>query len=478
MAVDRSRLPDVGPDPVFRFPAIRRHALPNGLRVRTVEHAAMPIVTLVVQVEGGSGADAPGAEGLCGLVADMVDEGTGDLSAIDVSDAMARIGAQYDQEVGSDATTFTLTTLSRFATRGATLLADLLIRPSLQPSDFDRVRQLRLDRLRQLKDVAAAVAERTFLELLYGPHPYGHLSIGTEAALASLGLDDVKRVHRASLRPSATTIVAAGAMSHEALLGLVRDAFGAWSGSASHDVSVPQDSTAASVASVAGAPAADRAAADVAADVSVRAATPGVVVVPRPGAAQSELRIGHISARRDTPEYSALLVMNAVLGGQFVSRVNLKLREEKAVTYGARTGFDWRRGASPFSLATSVQSKATIESVRDSLDEIASIRGPRPATDAELTMAKASLTRGYPRGFETVQQVARAVGQLALYDLPDSYFEDFVPKVNAVTQADVTRVAAQYLDPARVSVVIVGDPEAIGDPASALGLARLSASSS
>ncbi len=451
-------LPDVGPDPVFRFPAIQRHTLPNGLRVRTVEHAAMPIVTLVVQVEGGSGADAPGAEGLCGLVADMVDEGTGDLSAIDVSDAMARLGAQYEQDVAPDATTFTLTTLSSVAARGAALLADLLIRPSLRQSDFDRVRQLRLDRLRQLRDVASAVAERAFLEVLYGPHPYGHLSIGTEAALGRLALVDVEGLHRVSLRPAGTTIVAAGAMSHEALLGLVRDAFGAWRGPATQDVSPP------SVWEQA------------ASDVVVRSATPGVLVVPRPGAAQSELRIGHVSARRDTPDYSPLLVMNAVLGGQFVSRVNLKLREQKAVTYGARTGFDWRRGASPFGLSTSVQSKATIESVRDSLDEIASIRGPRPATDAELAMAKASLTRGYPRAFETVQQVARAVGQLALYGLPDSYFEEFVPKVNAVTQADVTRVAAQHLDPAGVSVVIVGDPEAIGDPASALGLARVSGS--
>ena len=149
-----------------------------------------------------------------------------------------------------------------------------------------------------------------------------------------------------------------------------------------------------------------------------------VAVVAREGAAQSELRIGHLSARRDTPDYPALLVMNAVLGGQFVSRINLKLREEKGYTYGARTGFDWRRGLAPFSLQASVHTAATADAIRDSLNELEAIRGSRPPSDTEMALAKASLTRGYPRNFETAQQVARSVAQLALYGLPDTYFEN------------------------------------------------------
>jgi predicted Zn-dependent peptidase len=119
MAVDRSRLPEVGPDPSFTFPAIVHHRLANGLRVRIVEHRSVPVITFVLQLAGGSGADAPGQEGLAAMVADMVDEGTGSLSAIEVSDAMSRLGAEYDVDVGPDATTFTLTTLARFADRGA-----------------------------------------------------------------------------------------------------------------------------------------------------------------------------------------------------------------------------------------------------------------------------------------------------------------------------------------------------------------------
>ena len=446
-----TRLPDVGPDPAFTFPLIVRHTLPNGLQVRTVEHRSVPLITFVLQVDGGSGADRAEREGLAAVTADMVDEGTGALSAIDVSDAMARIGGEYDVDVGPDATTFSLTTLTRFAGRGASLLSDLVIRPSLRATDFERVRQLRLDRLRQLKDLPPAVAERSFLRLLYGTHPYGHLSIGNDQALRRITLEDVAAFHGATFVPSRATLVVAGAMPHDELRQVAEDAFGNWSGSRGTATPI-----------VGAVPAADMEADDTGA--------PRLAIVPRDGAAQSELRIGQLSTRRSTPDYAPLLVMNAGLGGQFVSRVNLKLREEKGYTYGARTGFDWRRGRAPFSLQASVHTAATADAIKDSLHELEAIRGSRPPTGAELSLAQASLTRGYPRNFETAQQVARSAAQLALYGLPDTYFQEFVPKVNAVTAADITRVAAAHLAPARLTTLVVGDLSAISESLAALGL--------
>jgi len=159
-----------------------------------------------------------------------------------------------------------------------------------------------------------------------------------------------------------------------------------------------------------------------------------------------------------------------VLGGQFVSRVNLKLREEKGFTYGARTSFDWRRGISPFALQTSVHTASTAEAIADALAEIAALRGTRPPSDEEMLLAKASLTRGYPRGFETAQQVARSVAMLTLYGLPDTYFEQFVPNINAVTIADVVDAAARYLDPSKLTTLVVGDYSAIAESLRALNL--------
>src|SRR6185436_6197728 len=160
---------------------------------------------------------------LASMTADMVDEGTGSLSAIDVSDALARIGAEYDVEVGADITMFTLTTLARFASRGAELLSDLLTAPSMRASDFERIRQLRLDRLRQLKDLPPAVAERAFLRLLYASHPYGHLAIGTERSLGGMTLGDVVAFHAMTFRPERATLIVAGALSHDELLAAVEE---------------------------------------------------------------------------------------------------------------------------------------------------------------------------------------------------------------------------------------------------------------
>lgn len=438
--VDRSVAPGLGPVPAFTFPGIERHVLSNGLKVRTVEHTSAPVLTMVVQIEGGSGADPAPQEGLASLVADLVDEGTGSLSAIDVSDALARIGGDYDVDTGPDAISFSLTTLARFADRGADLVAGLITRPSLRESDFSRIRQLRIDRLRQIKDIASAVAERAFLRLLYGRHPYGHAPLGNEDALRAVTLDDAVAFHAEMFRPSQTTIVVAGGMRHAELLAVAERAFGGWS-------------------EPAGAPPGRTPASSIPAEPTWRR----IALVHREAAAQSELRIGHLAASRRTPDYAPLLVMNAILGGQFTSRVNLKLREEKAYTYGARTSFDWKRGVAPFALSTSVHTAATAAAIADATAEIEAIRGNRPVTEGELAHAKAALTRGYPAGFETAAQVARAVSSLALYDLPDTYFSNFVPTVSAVTASEVTRVAAQYLDPARLTALVVGDAQVVAE---------------
>jgi predicted Zn-dependent peptidase len=193
-------------------------------------------------------------------------------------------------------------------------------------------------------------------------------------------------------------------------------------------------------------------------------------IVPRPRAPQSELRIGQVSVPRDTPDYHPLVVANTILGGQFVSRINLNLREDKGLTYGARTAFEFRRRSGPFVLQVSVQTSGTARAIDESLGEIAGIRGSRPVTPAELELGIAALTRGYARSFETGEQIGRAALQLALYDLPDDYFEQFVPRIEAVTAEDVSRVMSRHLDPARLVTLVVGDLDVVGRDLNALGL--------
>jgi predicted Zn-dependent peptidase len=424
-----------------------KHRLTNGLEIRTVEHYTVPLVSFVLHVRGGgSSSDPAGCEGLAALTADMIDEGTGDLNAIEVSAALDQIGASYSGRAGSDSSVFVLSTLARFADRGASLLAELIVNPSLDEVDTKRVRQLRIDRLRQLGEVPHVVAEREFLRLLYGAHPYGHQAIGRADSLRVLTRDDVVNFYTSAYQPAGATLIAVGALRHDQLADVAERAFSAWTSSVSE---APTTS----------------------ADVEVpNSPESRLVVVPRQGAAQSELWVGLLTAGRATLDYPALLVMNAILGGEFVSRLNTKLREEKAVTYGARTGFDWRAGPSPFLLQTRVETAATSEAIADALEEMDAICERRPPTPDEMDTAGAALTRGFPRNFETVEQVAYAVGRLALYYLPETHFEDFVPSVRAVTGEDVTRVAQRYLDPVRLSTVVVGDYDAMSDSLAKLNL--------
>jgi predicted Zn-dependent peptidase len=358
---------------------------------------------------------------------------------IELHDALGRIGGHLDAEIGSDATIVTLTSLARFASRGAALLADMLIRPRMEARDFERVRELRLNRLVQIRDMPPALADRAFAQLLYAKHPYGHLPIGTEESLRGMGLAEISAFHQSTFAPSRTTVVASGDASHQELADLVEEAFGEWS---SREVTATSGELPA-----------------LPTPVPPRAR---LALLHRPDAAQSELRVGHVGVPRGTPDYHALLVLNMVLGGQFVSRVNMKLREEKGYTYGARTSFDFRRGPGPFVLQASVQSEMTVDAILDALSELRDIRGDRPVTREELETGRAALTRGYPRNFETAEQISRGAAQLALYGLPDDYFSTFVPKVLAVSEAEVTRVAVEHIDPSRLLTVIVGDREKVG----------------
>jgi predicted Zn-dependent peptidase len=446
MAVDRSSLPPLGALPPFQFPRIDRHSFPSGLKVWTVEHRAVPLITVLVLVRRGAAADPVGQEGLAAITGDMLDEGCGPLDALALHEALGRIGAQLDTEVGSDATMLGLTVLSRFVDRAADLIAGMIRQPRLEERDFERVRDLRLNRLVQLRDMPPALADRAFTELVYGGHPYGHLSIGSEETLRALSLDDIRTFHEGSYVPPNVTVIAAGDASHAGLAALVERAFGDWS---------PGRGIEADERAVLAAPPPPKA---------------RLALLHKPAAAQSELRIGHMSVARNHPDYLQLLVLNMVLGGQFVSRINMNLREDKGYTYGARTGFEARRGPGPFLLQASVQSEATAEAIRESIYEIAAIRGERPVTAQELETGRAALTRGYPRNFETAEQVARAAAQMALHDLPEDYFTTFVPCVLAIDERAVTEAAARHLDPLRLLTIIVGDRERVAPALAQLAL--------
>lgn len=428
-------LPPGGPPPRFSLPQIQRRQLTNGLDVLVVEHHELPVVTINLVVKSGSAADPADRAGLANAVANLLDEGTATRSAIDISEQLAAIGAQLSTTAGWDASTLTLTTLTRHADAALGIFSDVLLNPAFADAEVSRFRASRLTALAQRRDDATAISGVVYPAILYGSnHPYGRPAQGDEASTRALAPADIRAFYAARYLPNNATLIVVGDVRPEEIVAKLEQSLGGWK---------------------AGVPSTVRLDAPSMRDRSV------IYVVDRPGAAQSVINIGHVGVARSSPDYFALLVLNHILGGQFLSRVNMNLRENKGYTYGARTSFDYRQGAGPFAAAAGVQTAVTKESIAEFLKELRGIRGDIPVTTEELDNAKRGLTLGFPRGFETPAQIAGRLTDVALYGLPPDYFDNYVANIERVSLADITRVANATIDPARLAILVVGDRKVI-----------------
>lgn len=438
----RFEMPAPGPPALIAFPPIERHRLDNGLAIWAVEHSAVPLVTIVVTLDGGSSADPVAAPGLASLTAALLNEGAEGRDAIEMSDALARLGTHIDVDTGSDVTTLALSAPVRHFADAMRLLAATVRAPNLADPDFDRLRELRQNRLRQASLTPAAPADRALVGAVFGTHPYGHGTLGTSRALAALSIDDVRAFWRSAWTPARTTVMVCGDVAPSDAMTAVATAFGDWRATEAEPFTL-----------------------------AAAAAQPAdaLLVIDRPGAPQSEIRIGHLAPPRRSPDYHALIVLNAIAGGMFTSRLNSNLRERRAITYGARSSFDFRRAGGLFSCDTSVQADATAVAVGEILRELEDLRGARLPEPAELERARNSLTRGYVRQFETSHQLARALVMLAASQLDEHAFDRFVPEVERIGREDLERAALAHIHPAASAIVVAGDVEREGKSLEAIG---------
>jgi len=379
--------------------------------------------------------------GLASLTADMLDEGTTHRTALQIAEELSFIGARFSTGAGWDAAGVNLTTLTKHLDQALEILADVVLHPSFPENELERLRKDRLTSLMQQKDQPTVVASNVFAKVLYGEHhPYGQPTLGTEASLQGITRQDLESFYRTYFHPNNAALIVVGDVKPEDLTARLEKVLGGWTKGEFPPPGVPTPPK--------------------------RGGTQ-IFLVDKPKAAQSEIRVGLVGVPRPHPDYFPLLVMNTVLGGQFSSRLNLNLREAKGYTYGARSFFDFRKGPGPFVASAGVKTAVTDSSVIEFMNEIRRIRD-EALTPQELEFAKATLIRRLPAQFETPAQIAGQLAALVLYDLPDDYFDTYVQRVNAVSVADVQRVAKQYLDPEHLAIVIVGDVATIRE-----GLAKL-----
>ena len=441
--IDTNVRPLPGPPRAYAFPAFQSQTLPNGIRVVVAPVRKLPLVTVLALIDAGSVSDPVGQEGVAQLTASLLTEGTGELTGAALAELVESMGSTLDAGADWDSSVVKLTTLASRLPEAIALLARVLTEPALPDDEFQRLRTERLADLLQQRSEPRSLADEAFAQSLYAPGArYAKPDGGTETSVRALTLDQLKSFYADRYSPRVTTVVLVGDVSIDEGVALVSRVLGDWTGG------VPTASAAPDTTLV---------------------IPRGVRIVRKVDAPQSELRVGHVGPPRLTPDYFPLVLCNAILGGLFSSRLNLNLREEHAYTYGAHSGVDWRRWAGPFSMDAAVQSDVSAAAVSEILKEFERIR-VEPVTESELSLAHSYLDGVFPIRFETTRAIASALASQAIYGLADDYYDTYRANIRAVTADDILRVAQSHLDPAKLQVVAVGDPEVISGPLEALGI--------
>jgi len=434
--------PSPGPSRDYRFPAFERLTLGNGLRVVVAPVSKLPIATVVALVDAGAAADPQGHEGVALLTARALAEGTERSDGAELAARFERLGTALDASADWDSAAIRITVTTERLPAALALLAEVVRVPSFPERDVERLRQERLAELLQQRAEPRGLADDMFGKFAYAADSrYALPDGGLESTVDALSQEVVRAFYDERYSPSSTTVIIVGDTTVERARQMVTDAFGSWAG---HDVRQ---------LTVSDQPA---------------ATTRLVHVVGKPDAPQSELRVGHVGVPRLHRDYFSIVVMNAILGGLFSSRINLNLREAHAYTYGAFSSFDWRKSAGPFAVSTAVRSDVTDAAVREILLEIDRLRDGG-VTESELTLATSYLDGVFPIRFESTTAIATALASLVSYGLPDDYFDTYRSQVRSVTADHVLAAARRHLRPDQLQIVAVGDPTVIRAPLEALG---------
>jgi zinc protease len=425
--------PKPGPAPRFTLPQGDTFRLPNGLTVIVHPNPALPLVAAELVVKSGSNANPSDQPGLAGFTADMLDEGTATRSAPRIADEIAQLGAFLGSAASPDASTVSLLALRTTFPQALDVLADVVLHPAFPTAEVERQRASRIGELTQQRDDPALVAAVAAAGALYGPdHPYGYGQLGTEQAIRATTREDLVRFWRRHYVPGNAALVVSGDVTANELRALAAARFGGWERA---DAAVP----------AVGDPAGTKA---------------RLVVVDKPGAPQTALRVSTVAAARRTPDYPAMQVMNAALGGLFSSRINLNLREDKGYSYGVFSAFRYDRTPGPFVIAGSVRTDVTGPSVAEIFREVNGMRD-KPLPGPELAGARDSQVYSLPGQFETNSGIGASLAETFVFDLPADYWRTLPDRYRAVTAAQVQAVAQKYLKPDQLKVIAVGDSAAI-----------------
>ncbi|MDQ7077914.1 MAG: pitrilysin family protein [Robiginitomaculum sp.] len=439
---DRSVQPPAGPNPTLKVPPIWRSTLDNGVKVLGALNDEAPTMTISFRIPAGHKIDPVEKVGLATLTAAMMNEATTKSTNEELSNRLQKLGSSIDFFAGDDYSVLSIRSLTDNLDETLAIAAEKLFEPKFDPADFARVQAQTIQGIEAGKKNAASTATNVFRKILYGKdNAFAWPSSGVTASVKAITLDDVKAYYADHYSPAGTSIIAVGDLSKDQLvpkLGI----FAKWSGpAATKPVIHPMPKLAAGT----------------------------LYLIDKPGAAQSEIRIGKRALTYDaTGEYYRAGLMNYNLGGAFNSRININLREDKGYTYGARSFFGADKDAGRYTAQAGVRANVTDKSIVEFEKEIRNY-AKDGMTEAELSFLKSALGQRDARAYETPAQKVRFLGQIMTYDLPDDFVDQQNTILANISREELNALAAKYLKLDDMIMVVVGDKAKILPGLQALG---------
>lgn len=445
--LDRTKLPTPGPTPVLRVPTWSKTQLANGATLIVSERHNLPLVSFSITFLGGANQfEVAGKRGVASLTTAMLTEGTKTRTGDQLSDELQLLGTGIGANVGGEEGSISFVSTTKNFDATLALLADMMLNSTFPAEALERLRARTLVNLTQAKDQPTVVGSQVFAKILYGgAHPYGQRM--SETSVKAITRDDIVAFQKAYYQPGRAIITVVGDVNAAKIKTSIEKGLAAWTKAGEKPKfdypSLPQ----------------------------LQPAT--IYLVDKPGAAQSVFNIGLPGPPRDTPDYFALQVLNTILGGQFQSRLNANIREQKGYSYGVNSGFGFGKGPGAFRAGGSIFIDKTDAALIEFMKEFKGIVGEKPITDEEIKTAKESLIQGLPQRFASVSAISNAITSLTVQGLPDDYYQTFAKNVSAVTKEDLLRVAKQYIDLKHLAIVIVGDRTKVEGPLKATGIAPI-----
>lgn len=429
--LNRKIKPELKGNVDFKIPEISQFSLPNSLKVFFSLKNTLPIVNIMAIIPSGSIYNGS-RHGLSKLTSMLIDEGAGKLTGLQISDELEILGSIMNINSGREFTTVSILTLKENLEKSLEIFSKILRFPNFNESDFNREKSRLKSQIMTLNDNPSYIASVEILKKIYAGTEYEHSPNGFTNSISDLSNEEVNEFYKKRYFPNNSSVIVVGDLNRNLCEKLMHKYFGDWGNPTSVE------------------------------EKNIRKFAnldKNFVLLNKNESAQSEIRIGHTSKSRKSKDFYARTVLNSILGGQFSSRINLNLREDKGYTYGAQSNYNYNRKGSAFIVSTSVKTEDTADAIIEILTELDQIK--KNITNEELEFSKSFLIRRYPSLFETYSQTTNNISLLPMYDLNIDFHQNYIERIQSVQLEDVQRAAIENIELDNIQVVVVGNMKSI-----------------